>query len=111
MEPLKLFWLFAILIIGSVGEYMAVMGGHGSRRCSFPAVFNFGDSNSDTGGRSAAIGEITLPNGETFFGRAAGRACDGRLILDFISKSYPCFLSLYKYCKSFVLLLISFDSL
>lgn len=72
---------------------MAVMGGHGSRRCSFPAVFNFGDSNSDTGGRSASIGEITLPNGETFFGRASGRACDGRLILDFISKSYPCFLS------------------
>lgn len=66
---------------------MGVMGGHGPRRCSFPAIFNFGDSNSDTGGRSAAISEVFLPNGETFFGKASGRFCDGRLILDFISKS------------------------
>lgn len=87
MESVKLFWLFGLLIIGSAGECMGVMGGHGPRRCSFPAIFNFGDSNSDTGGRSAAISEVFLPNGETFFGKASGRFCDGRLILDFISET------------------------
>jgi hypothetical protein len=36
-----------------------------AKKCSFPAIFNFGDSNSDTGGLSAAY-------------------CDGRLIIDFL---------------------------
>ena len=53
---------------------------------NFPAVFNFGDSNSDTGGRVAAGFEaIFPPYGSTFFGGPAGRFCDGRLIIDFLS--------------------------
>lgn len=52
--------------------------------CGFPAVFNFGDSNSDTGGLSAAFGQAGFPDGETFFHRPAGRYCDGRLIIDFL---------------------------
>ncbi|OEL17442.1 GDSL esterase/lipase [Dichanthelium oligosanthes] len=53
---------------------------------NFPAVFNFGDSNSDTGGRVAAGFEsIFPPYGSTFFGGPAGRFCDGRLILDYLS--------------------------
>ncbi|WOL14387.1 GDSL esterase/lipase [Canna indica] len=55
--------------------------------CNFPAVFNFGDSNSDTGGLSAAFGPAPPPNGESFFGKPAGRYCDGRLIIDFIANS------------------------
>nr|XP_043624631.1 GDSL esterase/lipase At3g26430-like [Erigeron canadensis] len=55
--------------------------------CDFPAVFNFGDSNSDTGGLSAAFGQAPPPNGETFFHRPAGRYSDGRLIIDFIVQS------------------------
>ena len=39
--------------------------------CHFPAVFNFGDSNSDTGGLSAAFGAAPPPNGK--IGRAASR--------------------------------------
>ncbi|XP_031100101.1 GDSL esterase/lipase At3g26430-like [Ipomoea triloba] len=58
-----------------------------SSSCTFPAIFNFGDSNSDTGGLSAAFGQAPPPNGETFFGAPAGRFCDGRLILDFIAES------------------------
>nr|XP_023884693.1 GDSL esterase/lipase At5g14450-like [Quercus suber] len=50
------------------------------------AIYNFGDSNSDTGGISAALSEIHAPKGETFFGHPSGRACDGRLIIDFIAK-------------------------
>ncbi|KAI8533582.1 hypothetical protein RHMOL_Rhmol10G0021300 [Rhododendron molle] len=51
-----------------------------------PAIFNFGDSNSDTGGISAAFFPKTDPFGETFFHRPAGRASDGRLIIDFIAE-------------------------
>lgn len=89
MESVKLLWVFGVLIIiGSAGTGLGVMGAHHGhhRRCNFPAIFNFGDSNSDTGGRSAAISEVNPPNGETFFGKASGRFSDGRLIIDFISK-------------------------
>ncbi|GMH01557.1 hypothetical protein Nepgr_003396 [Nepenthes gracilis] len=55
--------------------------------CKFPAIFNFGDSNSDTGGLSAAFGQAPPPNGETFFHSPAGRYSDGRLVIDFIAKS------------------------
>uniref|UniRef100_A0A0D3G7E7 Esterase n=1 Tax=Oryza barthii TaxID=65489 RepID=A0A0D3G7E7_9ORYZ len=52
---------------------------------NYPAVFNFGDSNSDTGGRVAAGFEsISPPYGSTFFGSPSGRFCDGRLIIDFL---------------------------
>ncbi|XXG59371.1 hypothetical protein AAC387_Pa04g1471 [Persea americana] len=54
---------------------------------NYPAIFNFGDSNSDTGGLvSAGIGEpLDLPNGATYFHKPSGRFCDGRLIIDFLS--------------------------
>ncbi|GLT36650.1 hypothetical protein SLA2020_110130 [Shorea laevis] len=59
--------------------------GH-SDGCDFPAIFNFGDSNSDTGGKSAAFHRIPYPNGETFFHKPSGRYCDGKLIVDFIAE-------------------------
>lgn len=52
--------------------------------CHFPAIYNFGDSNSDTGTVSATFGRLSLPNGRTFFGKPSGRYSDGRLIIDFI---------------------------
>ncbi|KAK8529371.1 hypothetical protein V6N13_102294 [Hibiscus sabdariffa] len=55
--------------------------------CQFPAIFNFGDSNSDTGGLSAAFGQAPPPNGFSFFGHPAGRYTDGRLVIDFIAES------------------------
>ncbi|XP_062097943.1 GDSL esterase/lipase ENOD8-like [Humulus lupulus] len=56
--------------------------------CDFPAIFNFGDSNSDTGGLAAGFPTaLSPPYGETFFGEPAGRFSDGRLIIDFIAKS------------------------
>jgi hypothetical protein len=51
-------------------------------------IFNFGDSNSDTGGMAAANGmNIALPEGRTFFRRPTGRLTDGRLVIDFICES------------------------
>ncbi|KAM7487248.1 hypothetical protein LguiB_024732 [Lonicera macranthoides] len=55
--------------------------------CYFPAIFNFGDSNSDTGGLSAAFGQVGSPSGESYFGGPAGRYSDGRLVIDFIAES------------------------
>lgn len=59
-------------------------GGSSRRECNFPAIFNFGDSNSDTGGLSAAFGQAGPPAGESFFHHPAGRYSDGRLVIDFI---------------------------
>ncbi|KAL8142438.1 hypothetical protein V2J09_015470 [Rumex salicifolius] len=58
-----------------------------SAQCDFPAIFNFGDSNSDTGGLSAAFGQVPPPYGQTFFHSPAGRYSDGRLVIDFIAES------------------------
>ncbi|CAI9102291.1 OLC1v1000534C1 [Oldenlandia corymbosa var. corymbosa] len=56
---------------------------------NYPAVFNFGDSNSDTGGLVAGLGDSLLsPNGETYFKKPAGRFCDGRLIIDFLMDAF-----------------------
>ncbi|XP_062083483.1 GDSL esterase/lipase At1g09390 [Humulus lupulus] len=53
-----------------------------------PVIFNFGDSNSDTGGLVAGLGfTVSLPNGRVFFNRSTGRLSDGRLIIDFLCQS------------------------
>ncbi|XP_072954628.1 GDSL esterase/lipase At1g09390-like [Typha angustifolia] len=73
--------LWFLLMVVMV-EYSLACG-----RCS-PILFNFGDSNSDTGGYSAGFGvNIPLPDGRVFFHRSTGRPCDGRLIIDFLCES------------------------
>ncbi|KAI3444459.1 hypothetical protein Pfo_001124 [Paulownia fortunei] len=56
-------------------------------KCAFEAIFNFGDSNSDTGGFWAAFPAERPPYGMTYFKRPAGRATDGRLIIDFLAQA------------------------
>ncbi|XAR48118.1 Alpha-L-fucosidase [Bertholletia excelsa] len=58
----------------------------GPSGCHFPAIFNFGDSNSDTGCLSAAFGRLPSPYGRTSFGKPSGRFSNGRLIIDFIAE-------------------------
>ncbi|GFQ07629.1 GDSL esterase/lipase lip-4 [Phtheirospermum japonicum] len=54
-------------------------------RTNRPVIFNFGDSNSDTGGQTAGLGlEAGYPYGRAFFRRPTGRVCDGRLVIDFL---------------------------
>ena len=55
-------------------------------KCEFKAIFNFGDSNSDTGGFWAAFPAQSGPFGMTYFNKPSGRATDGRLIVDFLGK-------------------------
>uniref|UniRef100_A0ACD5W2X3 Uncharacterized protein n=1 Tax=Avena sativa TaxID=4498 RepID=A0ACD5W2X3_AVESA len=51
-------------------------------------VFNFGDSNSDTGGAVAIMGiPIASPEGRAFFHHPTGRLSDGRVVLDFICET------------------------
>ncbi|KAK4841414.1 hypothetical protein QYF36_003996 [Acer negundo] len=51
----------------------------------YSAVFNFGDSNSDTGGLVAGVAfPLGPPTGQTYFHEPTGRFCDGRLIIDFL---------------------------
>lgn len=55
---------------------------------NYPAVFNFGDSNSDTGELVAGLGILLAPpNGQNYFKTPSGRFCDGRLIVDFLSNT------------------------
>ncbi|KAI9078057.1 hypothetical protein K1719_039982 [Acacia pycnantha] len=87
-----------IHIIGCLvlGLSCGVWGGSVSKTCGFPAIYNFGDSNSDTGAGSAAFTGVHPPNGESFFGSLSGRGCDGRLIIDFIAEELKLpYLSVY----------------
>ncbi|CAN0842767.1 GDSL esterase/lipase At3g26430 [Linum grandiflorum] len=83
MDPYKA--TFVVLFFGLITA--AAPASSGTPACDFPAIFNFGDSNSDTGGLSAAFGQAGPPVGETFFHHPAGRVCDGRLIIDFMAES------------------------
>lgn len=58
-----------------------------TKGCDFPAIFNLGASNSDTGGLAAAFTGPPFPYGETYFHRPTGRYSDGRIILDFIGNN------------------------
>jgi len=65
-----------------------------SELCSYSSIFSFGDSLADTGNLYLSS-EPPLSNhcffppyGETFFHHVTGRCSDGRLIIDFIGKTY-----------------------
>nr|KJB29215.1 hypothetical protein B456_005G089600 [Gossypium raimondii] len=58
------------------------------KSCDFPAVFNLGDSNSDTGGYASAFTPPTSPYGDTYFHMPARRFSDGRLTVDFIAEAF-----------------------
>jgi hypothetical protein len=66
-----------------------------TKGCDFPAIFNFGASNSDTGGLAAAFKALPLPYGKTYFHRSTGRYSDGRIILEFIGNNNVISFSIY----------------
>eukprot|EP01018_Ginkgo_biloba_P009746 Gb_07748 [translate_table: standard] len=85
--------LMAVLMLGGIidfegGKLCCRADSDSSGRCNFTTIFNFGDSNSDTGGLVAGKGlDLLLPNGQTFFHKPSGRYCDGRLVIDFLCKA------------------------
>ncbi|KAL6135836.1 hypothetical protein ACLB2K_068061 [Fragaria x ananassa] len=78
------------LVLLPIGLFLAMcvlgVSGRALPSCYFPAIYNFGDSNSDTGGISAAFEPIQAPYGQGFFGKPAGRDSDGRLMIDFFAE-------------------------
>ncbi|GMI70790.1 hypothetical protein like AT3G26430 [Hibiscus trionum] len=82
-SPILVFAVFALSLV-NLNPPPAVIA---KTPCHFPAIFNFGDSNSDTGGLSAVFGQAPPPNGMSYFGHPAGRYCDGRLVIDFLAES------------------------
>ncbi|KAL8028136.1 hypothetical protein ABFX02_14G140100 [Erythranthe guttata] len=56
-------------------------------KCAYEAIFNFGDSNSDTGGFYSAFPSQPSPNGMTYFSKPTGRTTDGRLYIDFLAQA------------------------
>nr|AFK45540.1 unknown [Lotus japonicus] len=75
-----------ILVIFTVALPCLVSLSHS--KCDFKAIFNFGDSNSDTGGFFAAFPAESGPFGMTYFNKPTGRASDGRLIIDFLGNVF-----------------------
>uniref|UniRef100_A0A0D6R2X1 Uncharacterized protein n=1 Tax=Araucaria cunninghamii TaxID=56994 RepID=A0A0D6R2X1_ARACU len=59
--------------------------------CQYPAMFNFGDSTSDTGSIHYVFpyNELSenLPYGQTYFGQPVGRYSNGRLSVDFLANA------------------------
>lgn len=58
--------------------------------CKFDAIYNVGDSMSDTGNlvrENSALPFARLPYGETFFKNATGRCSNGLLMIDYIGKN------------------------
>lgn len=84
---ITVWWLLVVVLVAAAGlgrgEAVAVRD---KPPCKFPAMYNFGDSNSDTGAISAAFKALPWPFGMTFFRKPAGRDCDGRLLVDFIAE-------------------------
>ncbi|OAE22326.1 hypothetical protein AXG93_1504s1360 [Marchantia polymorpha subsp. ruderalis] len=75
-------------LITQVSCLLLVLSSHKASATCFPAIFNFGDSSSDTGGNHAAFPTETaaeyLPYGQTYFNEPRARYSDGRLTIDFI---------------------------
>ncbi|XP_074263376.1 GDSL esterase/lipase At4g01130-like [Silene latifolia] len=66
---------------------VAVFGCLCESKCDIKGIFNFGDSNTDTGGYSAAFPAQRSPYGMTFFKKPVGRYTDGRVITDLLAQA------------------------
>uniref|UniRef100_A0A8I6W801 GDSL esterase/lipase n=1 Tax=Hordeum vulgare subsp. vulgare TaxID=112509 RepID=A0A8I6W801_HORVV len=72
---------------------LLLAGAASSHAQKYNAVFNFGDSITDTGnlctsGKPTAITFTQPPYGETYFGSPTCRCSDGRVIVDFLSTKF-----------------------
>ena len=89
-----------IFIIFSVTFACGVFGNVICQSSPYEAIFNFGDSISDTG-NAAAYHHVPKdgksPYGSTYFKHPSGRLSNGRLIIDFISKCRYFLVNLMKF--------------
>lgn len=83
--------LVAVVVVVTVVVFFSTS--LGECKCEIKGIFNFGDSNTDTGGFFAAFPSERGPFGMTFFKKPVGRASDGRVIVDFLG-NFTIFLKL-----------------
>ncbi|KAL7246422.1 hypothetical protein ACSBR2_001509 [Camellia fascicularis] len=85
---INLLILALTLLSCSIHSPLLANGSNSIVGLKYPAVFNFGDSNSDTGEFFAGLGvRLGLPFGSTYFHKPSSRMCDGRLVLDFLMEA------------------------
>ncbi|KAL8159112.1 hypothetical protein V2J09_000649 [Rumex salicifolius] len=73
----------SLLPLALIVAALSLLPSPASSVCTSPVIFNFGDSNSDTGGLAAGLGfPVNPPNGRSFFRRSTGRLSDGRQSLN-----------------------------
>ncbi|KAH1193095.1 GDSL esterase/lipase [Glycine max] len=83
---MKIFILFSIAFAyGFLGNVVSNANPH-----PYEAIFNFGDSISDTGNAATYHPKMpsNSPYGSTYFKHPSGRKSNGRLIIDFIAEAY-----------------------
>ncbi|EEC70166.1 hypothetical protein OsI_00887 [Oryza sativa Indica Group] len=78
----------AVVVVAAVLLLLAVVARRASSQ-SYNAIYNFGDSITDTGnlctgGCPSWLTTGQPPYGNTFFGRPTGRCTNGRVIIDFL---------------------------
>ncbi|KAL6626989.1 hypothetical protein ACP70R_030715 [Stipagrostis hirtigluma subsp. patula] len=84
--------LAVAVVVVSSSEQAAASSSVPVRR--YDSIFSFGDSYADAGNGPVVFRRYSISNpvtrppyGSTFFGRATGRNCDGRLAIDFVAES------------------------
>ncbi|KDP43678.1 hypothetical protein JCGZ_24136 [Jatropha curcas] len=85
---LVFFFLFHLLFLPSI--FVASPLKENQYICAFDAIFQLGDSTSDTGNliqEDPSSSCVRFPYGETFFKKPTGRCSDGLLIIDYIARS------------------------
>ncbi|XP_019442205.1 PREDICTED: GDSL esterase/lipase At3g27950-like [Lupinus angustifolius] len=88
MDSKRASYIVGCFVFGLIGLLIEVRGENVLPKCFYSAIYNFGDSNSDTGTTSSAYTTINPPNGELIPGLIfPTRNCDGRLIIDFITQN------------------------
>uniref|UniRef100_A0A2N9H015 SGNH hydrolase-type esterase domain-containing protein n=1 Tax=Fagus sylvatica TaxID=28930 RepID=A0A2N9H015_FAGSY len=82
--------LLLTLIAFSLLLFPRCIGAHPLKVCMFDAIYQLGDSISDTGNlirENPAVAFARLPYGETSFKKATGRCSNGLLMIDYIALS------------------------
>ncbi|BAD73162.1 putative esterase [Oryza sativa Japonica Group] len=82
----------AVVVVAAVLLLLAVVARRASSQ-SYNAIYNFGDSITDTGnlctgGCPSWLTTGQPPYGNTFFGRPTGRCTNGRVIIDFLADRF-----------------------
>lgn len=87
LETSKMEQILSNYLLVRIFILMALLPIMSHARCNYSAIFNFGDSTSDTGAIHVIFPYNELaenpPYGKTFFGKPVSRYSDGRLSIDF----------------------------